>query len=1097
MSKDCLQFLTDSGVDYQFSSPHTQHQNGMSEKFVDTLGSGMRTLLLQSGLPSEFWGAACHYYTDVYNHLPHSSINFDLPITKHTGIIPDVSWFRAFGCRAVIFQGRDLVEHHKLAPRGEAGVFIGLGMSHGRRCWLIWSPRLNRVFATRNATFDDTLFPLRLHDQRAFGYYDNQPVTQMRADAFNDHWENYTNIEDVARMPFPAIPLSNEIDAMLDPFTDEEILRQHDNTNLDQFSRHPAVLEQHAASQASQASTEHGCDDDSSGDKRKRRTAGESSQARGGPRSVAGGGQASQLRGGDVAQPAHSSAPLPGANPSLLEPSGHGVPSGAFKKLKRTQLSSPASSGSYGQTRQQWWHVEQQPISQVTDAELAEYLIGHSIKIPIPQEYWPAERRLYGAEAFEVVQNDKDFPGQTCLRTLLYVRDSKGQRRLKQSKTAVFPVSKPINATAHPTDVSIRRAIALAAPRAQRCLDLTHAQGTKQIAMTARQAQQQCPRYTGRSRLHARKVKQGAALLATATMCMLMAEQTDDKYKAVFHELCPKNWREARSCPQSEKWLQSEEIEIKKLWDKGTWEIVDTPAGVQPLRCTTSYKVKTDKNGDLLQRKARVCADGSFQFPWEYNSIYSPTVRFTAVRTLLALAAQENYHCFHFDIEAAFVSSDIDRPLHMNPPPGYSLPKGKCLLLNRSLYGLRQSSAIFYDNLSQWLLNYGFEKQGAEDTLFKLCKPGGKVLYVGTYVDDGICCTNDPALYRQFLSDLSQRFALSDQGELSFFLGVAIDHDRANGTISLSQEKYVDILLDRFSMTTCDPAPTPLSAGAKLLMADQPAVPDPEQVRLYQQLVGGLMYASTLTRPDIAFAVSQCARFMANPGPQHVQAAKQVLRYLKGTKHKRLTFRRQTGKLANTMISYADADHAACLETRRSVTGYIIMLNGAAVSWQSKRQQVTALSTAEAEYYAASICACEIIYLRRILEDMGFAQAGPTTMWEDNAACIHMSETSVQYNKARHIDTRVYRLREIVKDGDTKLYKIKSADQTADSLTKSTPRPVFEKHRMVMMGERDEADADVARAALAWAAPDVALCTNDTGVQDEDVDYPWWTAAAA
>ena len=139
---------------------------------------------------------------------------------------------------------------------------------------------------------------------------------------------------------------------------------------------------------------------------------------------------------------------------------------------------------------------------------------------------------------------------------------------------------------------------------------------------------------------------------------------------------------------------------------------------------------------------------------------------------------------------------------------------------------------------------------------------------------------------------------------------------------------------------------------------------------------------------------------------------------------------------------------------------------------------------------AASITALEVVYLRRVLEDLGHAQNGPTTLWEDNAACIHMSETSIAYYKQRHIDTRVFRLREIVQDGDVKLYKIKSADQAADSLTKNTPRPAFEQHRRVMLGESEEARGDTAVAA--WAVPDCALSAAETE-SDEEVDYPWWT----
>ena len=138
----------------------------MTEKFVDSISKGLCTLLLQSNLPTLFWGAAAHYFADMYNHIPHSALGDRLPIAEHTGITPDVSWFRAFGCAATVFRGSDMVDHHKLAPSGEQGVFVGLGMSQGRKSWLVWCPRLNCIFSTSNVTFDDTFFPMKTLDQR-------------------------------------------------------------------------------------------------------------------------------------------------------------------------------------------------------------------------------------------------------------------------------------------------------------------------------------------------------------------------------------------------------------------------------------------------------------------------------------------------------------------------------------------------------------------------------------------------------------------------------------------------------------------------------------------------------------------------------------------------------------------------------------------------------------------------------------------------------------------------------------------------------------------------------------------------------------------
>lgn len=216
------------------------------------------------------------------------------------------------------------------------------------------------------------------------------------------------------------------------------------------------------------------------------------------------------------------------------------------------------------------------------------------------------------------------------------------------------------------------------------------------------------------------------------------------------------------------------------------------------------------------------------------------------------------------------------------------------------------------------------------------------------------------------------------------------------------------------------------------------------------------MWVSTLTRPDVTYAVNQCAKFMANPGLAHIHAAKRILRYLKGTKHLKLTYRRQQASTANTLEAFADADHAGDPNTRRSVTGYVIKLNGAVVSWQSVRQHVTALSTAEVEYYSASVAGVDITYHRRLMEEMGHEQLAPTVTWEDNVACIYMSRTSVMYHKARHIDTRVYRLREMCKDCTMRLEKITTQEQTADVMTKGLPKAVFVKHRNAMLGAEYE-----------------------------------------
>eukprot|EP00961_Rhodomonas_salina_P027433 371174-Rhodomonas_salina.1 len=211
-------------------------------------------------------------------------------------------------------------------------------------------------------------------------------------------------------------------------------------------------------------------------------------------------------------------------------------------------------------------------------------------------------------------------------------------------------------------------------------------------------------------------------------------------------------------------------------------------------------------------------------------------------------------------------------------------------------------------------------------------------------------------------------------------------------------------------MTDCNAVVTPLEVGQRLTSADCPDTLDKAYVKEYQQLVGSLNYLVAWTRGDLAFPVSQLSRFMANPGLSHVAAAKRLLRYVKATHEVGITFTRGSAA-PNQLYAYVDADHAGDPEGRRSVTGFVVMMNGGAISWESKLQKVTALSLAESEFYAVSACGCEIAYLQSVMQSLGFEQDCPTPVAEDNVACIYMSKSLLMFNKGKHIDVRVYRLR--------------------------------------------------------------------------------------
>eukprot|EP00961_Rhodomonas_salina_P155021 2088343-Rhodomonas_salina.1 len=235
----------------------------------------------------------------------------------------------------------------------------------------------------------------------------------------------------------------------------------------------------------------------------------------------------------------------------------------------------------------------------------------------------------------------------------------------------------------------------------------------------------------------------------------------------------------------------------------------------------------------------------------EYSTTFAPTARFTAIRTIISIAMQEKMSLKHWDITGAFMTADIDTDIYMDLPPGYHLPPGKTIRLRKSLYGLQQSPGLFHDSLEAWLIGYGFKQINEDGTIFKLVR-GHKHIILSLFVDDGLCATNSEALYQSFLSDLQAKYDLSDQGDLSFYLGVAVDHNVSTGITTLSQEQFVETMLQRFNMQGCKPVSTPAEPNSHLVKGDQPELPDKIRTRDYQRLIGCLMYLSCFTRPDIS-----------------------------------------------------------------------------------------------------------------------------------------------------------------------------------------------------------------------------------------------------
>ena len=202
---------------------------------------------------------------------------------------------------------------------------------------------------------------------------------------------------------------------------------------------------------------------------------------------------------------------------------------------------------------------------------------------------------------------------------------------------------------------------------------------------------------------------------------------------------------------------------------------------------------------------------------------------------------------------------------------------------------------------------------------------------------------------------------------------------------------------------------------------------------LYRSIIGGLNYL-THTRPDIMYSVNVLSRFMHKPTRLHLGAAKRVLRYVAGTVDFGLWYSKSTN---GTMYGYSDSDWGGCVDNRKSTSGQVFYLGSTAVSWSSKKQDVVALSSSEAEYIAVASASCQAIWLRRMLVDFNNEQYGPTSIFCDNKATIAMTRNPAFHSRTKHIDIRFHFIRDLTSEGIIELKYCPTNEQVADVFTKA------------------------------------------------------------
>ena len=501
------------------------------------------------------------------------------------------------------------------------------------------------------------------------------------------------------------------------------------------------------------------------------------------------------------------------------------------------------------------------------------------------------------------------------------------------------------------------------------------------------------------------------------------------------------SFKEAMLRVDADKWKRAMDEEMDSLEKNQTWTVEKMPPGVRPLKTKWVYKLKRDEAGLISRYKARLVAKGFMQREGlDFEEVFAPTSKHTTLRALLSLVAAEDLELHQLDVKTAFLNGELEEDLWIEEPEGYKQKgHGYACHLKKALYGLRQAPRAWHARLKKELEAAGFYASSTDPGLF-IKRDGQSYIFVLVWVDDMLLAAKKTADLEMVKAKLRGAFEITDMGEAKYFLGMELVRDRRAGELKLSQQRMTADLLSQYEMADCKPKSTPLSAGAKLTKEGEP-LNDP----CYSELVGSLLYLSTCTRPDISQAVGALSRYMSAPTQEHWTAAKGVLRYLAGTKSYGIKYSRAEKA---PVYGYCDADYAGDIDTRRSTTGYVFMMNGGAISWSSRKQPTVAISTTEAEYMAAAGAVKEGLWLRKLALDLGIP-VECLVINSDNQASITILKNPISSVRTKHIDVIHHFARERVERKEVSFQYIGTEHMVADCMTKPLPEG---KHRACRAG---------------------------------------------
>lgn len=425
----------------------------------------------------------------------------------------------------------------------------------------------------------------------------------------------------------------------------------------------------------------------------------------------------------------------------------------------------------------------------------------------------------------------------------------------------------------------------------------------------------------------------------------------------------PFTWDEVNTQPQAEKWKQLMNFQRTALIMTSTWSEVEKPLNTELIHSKWAFNVRKNKEGEIVPLMPLLYTSRK-----AYYRKYAK-LRYSTIRIMCALAAEECLHLHHVDIIPFFQGDESieDKNIYMEIPDGFRNDDNTSTVLHlkKPIYGLYYSEQDNHPVLDEAVRKIGFKRSENEPSLYSM-KRDGELSLIGVFLDKILiasACLDD---IKTIKLSIAEKFKLIDYGGINNFLDMEIKRVSDTGSITVSSELFINDLLvnNNIDPTLCTPVYTPLESNFEYLCKNSNC--DRADKCRYRKLIGLLKYLGQSTRPDILFAVRRLAEKHKDPHIEHEQCAKNILSYLACTKKMKLDY----GRTEEHPEGQVDSSPTNILENKDHVSGYMLFLGGCVVSWESKSLQEKDVTSSEADIVATSLMVKEAVKIKRMLKEI-------------------------------------------------------------------------------------------------------------------------------